>query len=124
MADDKITAEQYEAMAKESAKLAMQIAEAKRKRDELMSQTGCKKPVIMLGQKKKDYLKCLEGYKARVEAAKEADRALVRMQIELKRLEALQGKGLSTTMKWVIGGSIAAVLITTGIIIVVKMNKN
>lgn len=119
---NEITPEQYEAMAKESAKLAAQIAEAKAKRDALMSQTGCKKPFIMAGQKKKDYLKCLENYKAKVAAAQEADREILRMQLEMRRLEALQGKGLSTGA-W-IGISVgAALLLTTAIIVIVKMNK-
>lgn len=116
------TQEQYAQYAQQTAALAAQIAEAKRKRDALMSQTGCNKPVIMLGQKKKDYLKCLENYKAKVEAAKQADRDLIRMQLEMRRLEALQNKGLSTGA-W-IGISVGVVLVlTTAGIIIYKMNK-
>ena len=76
----------------------------------------------MAGQKKKDYLKCLENYKAKVEAAKQADRDLVRMQLEMKRLEALQNKGLSTGAWIAISVGIAAV-IGIGIFVAVKMNK-
>ncbi len=103
------TQEQYAQWAKQSAVYAAQIAAAKAKRDALMSQTGCKKPVIMLGQKKKDYLKCLDNYKAKVAAAQEADREILRMQLEMRRLEALQNKGLSTGA-W-IGISVGAALV-------------
>lgn len=116
------TSEQYAQWAQQSAALAAQIAEAKRKRDALMSQTGCKKPLIMAGKKKKAYLACLDNYKAKVEAAKQADRDLIRMQLEMRRLEALQNKGLSTGA-W-IGISVGVVLVlTTAGIIIYKMNK-
>lgn len=119
---NKPTQEQYAQWAQQSAELAAQIAAAKQKRDALLSQTGCKKPLIMVGKKKADYLKCLENYKAKVEAAKQADRDLIRMQLEMKRLETLQGKGLSTGA-W-IGISVGVVLVlTTAGIIIYKMNK-
>lgn len=117
------TQEQYAQWAQQSAALAAQIAEAKQKRDALMAQTGCKKPLIMAGQKKKDYLKCLENYKAKIEAAKQADRDLIRMQLEMKRLDALQNKGIGTG-GW-IAISVGVALLITGIVVVaVKMNKN
>ncbi len=116
------TSEQYAQWAQQSAALAAQIAEAKNKRDALMAQTGCKKPLIMAGKKKKAYLACLENYKAKVEAAKQADRDLVRMQLEMRRLDALQNKGLSTGA-WIAISVGAALLITGVVVLVVKLKK-
>lgn len=116
------SSEQYAQWAQQSAALAAQIAEAKKKRDALMSQTGCKKPLIMAGAKKTAYLNCLANYKAKVEAAKQADRDLIKMQLEMKRLDALQNKGLSTGA-WIVISVGAALLLTTAVVVIVKMNK-
>lgn len=123
MANEKPTQEQYEQWAKQSAELAAKIAEIKRKRDELLEQTGCKKPLLMVGKKKAAYLRCLENYRAKVEAAKEADKELVRMQLRLRELDAKRGSGIGTG-GWIAISVGAALLITTAVIVVVKMNRN
>ena len=117
------SAEQYAQWAAQTAELAMQIKLAQEKKNALMAQSGCKVPGLLAGRKKKqEYLDCLAKNKARIEAAREADRALIRMQLEMRRLDALQNKGLSTGA-W-IGLSVGFVfLLMTAGIIFYKMNK-
>lgn len=55
-ADGGLSAAEYEALAKQTA-AALQAAKAQR--DAQTAATGCKKPILNIGQKKKDYEKCL-----------------------------------------------------------------
>ena len=116
--------------AAEMAKLRSQLSTAKQKKDTLWAETGCKKPSILAGKKKKDaYNQCLAQNRDKIEKAKQADRDLAKLQAELSLLEKKEENagndkilGMNpTTAIWVLGGSIVALFAIT--LITIKLTK-
>jgi uncharacterized membrane protein len=53
-----------------------QLIKGSKNRKEMKGLTGCKKPILMIGKKKKAYNECIANYKNEVDRAKEAQQQL------------------------------------------------
>lgn len=66
-----------------TTELAMQLAKLKAERDRMSAETGCTKPFLNVGQKKKDYEKCLSESARKKQDLLDRQEEILRQQREL-----------------------------------------
>jgi len=120
--------QQAQATLAELNKLRDQIAKKKAERDTILAQTGCKKPIINVGKKKKEYEDCIRKSIDAKARAEQAERDLRRMELELKQKE-LSGRpkvlaGIENKLVRTIAIGVGVAVLVGASIIIIKNIKS
>jgi len=120
--------QQAQATLAELNKLRDQIAKKKAERDAILAQTGCKKPIINVGKKKKEYEDCIRKSIDAKARAEQAERDLRRMELELKQKE-LSGRpkvlaGIENKLVRTIAIGVGVAVLVGASIIIIKNIKS
>jgi len=120
--------QQEQAALEELNKLREQIAKKKAERDAILAQTGCKKPIINVGKKKREYEDCIRKSIAAKARAEQAERDLRRMELELRQKELEKGPkvlaGIENKMVRNIAIGVGVAVLVGASIIIIKNIKS
>jgi hypothetical protein len=110
-----------------SAAITQQLLANKSAKDAAESQTGCHKPFLMIGKKKRSYEKCMDDNKARKQKLEDERNALIRQQNELLKAKAMMPTVRKKFFQTPVGVATAVIgslaLVSLGILSYVKFIK-